>query len=265
VVAAEEDDDEDEGAGEEQQRAFAHIQSLPWATTDAPAPAPGPGPLTPEQAGRMVALSRRELGRRDPAAVAVRLFADVLSWRRGRQHGTQGRRGVGEQDDDCVDLSFEAEGAMVTVTIRPFLLVNPLAVRPLQQAEAAEQPRRRPPPPQSQPPPPPLAHVDWRGARLAPALSLESRRARSDEYWDAPPLRLLVLVKRVEQQQYGGGNGASGRVVLLCRDANDPAPAVARLFLYASHRVGASILPVHLSDFGHSVLLSSSLSGPRPT
>lgn len=241
--------------------AMARIGALPWAE----APATGAA-LPAEQAGRMVALRG--------GGGQVQLFADVLSWRRQQQERPQQGLGVGvggggkaEQEaeanggEDSVEVALAVEdGAIVTVQIRPFLLVTCAAVLPLQ-----------PPPSQTADPPtpsalaapsqplPPAPPIDWRACRLAPAQRIESRRARSNgKYWDAPPQRLLVLVRRVEQQGYhgagsssssgSGGSSSSGRVVLLCKDANDPAPAVARLFLYASHHAGTFVPTCRLSS-----------------
>ncbi len=229
-VAAEGEGEEEEGeAVVTTAGALASIRSLPWA----PSAASGRLPLSAAEAGRMVALSWRGKG-------SVRLFADLLSWRRQSQQPVPTSSNP-SGEEDCVDVTFEAEdGAAVVVKARPFLLVDPAAVLPLHPDSTTAAA-----PPSPTPPSPPPLSIDWRAARLAPALSVDARRARTDEYWDAPPLRLLVLVKRVDQQQYGGGNGGGGgRVVLLCRDANDAAPAVARLFLYASHRAGASS-PIH--------------------
>jgi hypothetical protein len=233
--------------------AMARIGALPWAE----APAAGAA-LAAEQAGRMVALRG--------GGGQVQLFADVLSWRRQQQEQQQGM-GVGgsgkaeqeaeAEEGDSVEVALAVEdGAIVTVKIRPFLLVACAAVLPLQPPPS--HPADPPTDPALAPsqPLPPAPPFDWRACRLAPAQRVESRRARSNgEYWDAPPLRLFVLVRRVEQQGYHGAgssgsssSSSSGRVVLLCKDANDPAPAVARLFLYASHRAGTYLRICRLSS-----------------
>lgn len=213
--------------------ATARIAALPWAE----APATAGAALAAEQAGRMVAL-RGGCGK-------VQLFADVLSWRRqqgGGGGGGHSQAAQGPEGEDCVDVPLAAEdGGLVTVKIRPFLLVGYPAVLPLQDTGTTTATTASPS--ALAPPQPAPAATDWRACRLAPMLRLETRRARSGDYWSAPPLRLLVLVRRVEQQGLHGHG--EGRVVLLCKDANDPAPDVARLFLTpnASHCAGECIRP----------------------